>query len=165
MAAASGGEILVWFPSRREFLRDNRVEEVVGALLGVALSPREVMAALAGVGLPQEGASPSRAVRENGASRIELQGAQIELDDMQVRRATGDGYRVSYPTDWKARGRHVPDRVEIQANELQASIDIEDLDVNVALHPKAFVVELPQDARRLELHQIGGEAVFVQTKP
>jgi hypothetical protein len=165
MAAASGGEILVWFPSRREFLRDKRVEEVVGALLGVALSPREVMAALAGVGLPQEGARPSRAVRENGASRIELEGAQIELDDMQVRRATGDGYRVSYPTDWKARRRHVPDRVDIQTNELQASIDIEDLDVNVSLHPKAFVVELPQDARRLELHQIGGEAVFVQTKP
>jgi hypothetical protein len=84
---------------------------------------------------------------------------------MQVRWARGDDYRVVYPTGWKARGKQVPDRVEIQASELQASIDVDDLNVNVPLHPKAFVLELPQDARRLELHQIGGEAVFVKTNP
>jgi hypothetical protein len=165
MAVASGGQILVWFPSRREFLRDSRVEEVVGALLGVPLSPEEVMAVLAGVGLPRQVVRPSGAVRENGASRIDVDGAQIELVEMQVRWARGDAYRVSYPTDWKARGKQVPDRVEIQASELQATIDVEDLNVNVPLHPKAFVLELPKDARRLELHQIGGEAVFVKTNP
>jgi hypothetical protein len=165
IAVASGGEILVWFPSRREFLRDSRVEEVVGALLGVPLSPEEVMAVLAGVGLPFRGSRPSGAVREDGARRIELAGAQIELDGMQVRWARGDGYRVAYPTPWKARGKQVPDRVDIEASELQASINVEDLDVNVLLHPEAFVLELPQDAQRLELHQIEGEAVFVKTNP
>jgi len=165
IALAADGEILVWFPSRREFLRDTRVEEVVGALLGMPMSPEEVMAALAGVGLPFRDSRPSKAVREDGASRIELDGAQIELDEVQVRWASGDGYRVVYPTRWKARGKQVPDRLEIQSRELQASIDVEDLDVNVLLHPKAFVLELPQDAQRLELHQIEGEAVFVKANP
>jgi hypothetical protein len=165
IVVTSGGEVLVWFPSRHEYLRDSRVKEVVGALLGVALSPEEVMAALAGVGIPLRGSHPTRAVSEDGASRIDFDGTQIELDERQVRWAMGDGYRVVYPTRWKARGKQVPDRVEIQTPTLQASIDVEDLDVNVLLHPKAFVVELPQDAQRLELHQIEGEAVFVKASP
>lgn len=165
IAVASGGEILVWFPSRREFLRDNRVDEVVGALLGPALSPEEVMAAFSGVGLPFEGLHPAKAVREDDAIRIDFDEAAVELDDMQVRWARGDDYRVVYPTRWKAGGKQVPDRVDIQADQLQASISVEDLDVNVLLHPQAFAIELPDDAERLELYQIGGEAVFVKPKP
>jgi hypothetical protein len=171
IAVTSDGEILVWFPSRGEFLRDKRIDEVVGALLGIALSPEEVMAAFAGVGLPFEafeafeGVTSVKAVRVDDATRIQMDGVAVELDAMQVRWAKGDGYRVIYPTRWKAAGRQVPDRIDIQANELQASINIEDLDVNVLLHPKAFAIELPEDARQLEFHEIEGEAVFVEPKP
>jgi hypothetical protein len=165
IAVTSDGEILVWFPSRREYLRDNRIDAVVGALLGIALSPEEVMAAFTGVGLPLEGRSVVGGVREDDATRIDVDGASIELDEMQVRWAKGDDYRVVYPTRWKAAGRQVPDRLEIRANELEATINIEDLDVNVLLHPRAFDIEMPEDARRLGLHQIGGEAVFVEVKP
>jgi hypothetical protein len=51
--------------------------------------------------------------------------------------------------------------LEITTGNLQASLRVEDLDVNIQLHPEAFLVDLPAEARRLELAQIGDEAVFV----
>jgi hypothetical protein len=162
IAVASDGEIVVWFPSRGEYLRESRIEEVVGVLLGVRLSLEEVMAALAGSGLPLADRRPVGAVGKPGMTRIDLGGDVIELEGEQVRKAEGVDYQVTYPTRWKDRRRQVPDRVEIHTSELQASIRVEDLDVNVQLHPEAFVLELPEDAERLELHQISGEAVFVK---
>jgi hypothetical protein len=165
IAVISGGEVLVFFPSRREYLRESRIEQVVEALLGVALGPEEVISALAGVGLPLGGSCAVRAVREDGATRIELGEGAIELDEAQIRWAEGDDYRVVYPTRWKSRGRPVPDRVDIQSSELQASIKVEDLGVNVPFHSKAFILDVPGDAQRLELQEIGGEAVFVKRNP
>lgn len=165
VAVVSEGEILVWIPSEREFLRESRVKVVVGALLGLELSPREVMAVLTGTGIPLEGRLPLRAVRQADRVRIELEGAALVLEGGQVRRAIQPHYHVSYPTPWREKGKQVPDRVELESERVEASLRIDDLDVNVALHPQAFSLSLPDDARRLELAQIGGEAVFVKPEP
>ena len=45
---------------------------------------------------------------------------------------------------------------------LEASLSVDDLDINIRLDPEAFVVTLPAGADRLGLAQIGGEAVFVK---
>ena len=164
VAVADQGEIVVWFPGRREYLRDTRVKKVVGVLLGVELGPSEVMAALAGTGVPlgSHGERPDRAIRRDGTIQIELGEARIEVEEDQVVFAQQTHYRVSYPTKWVESGRQVPARVDLSAENLQASLTIEDLDVNVPLHSKAFVVELPEDAETLALDEIGGEAVFVK---
>jgi hypothetical protein len=164
VAVVDGGEILVWFPGRREYLRDTRVEKVVGALLGVELGPSEVMAALAGTGIPlgSLGDEPERAVRSKGMILIELMGARIEMEDGQVVAAQQTRYRVSYPTKWMQSGKQVPLRLELRGENMLASLNIEDLDVNVPLHPEAFVVDLPEDAETLALDEIGGEAIFVK---
>jgi hypothetical protein len=162
VAVASRDEIIVWFPGRREFLRERQVESVIGALVGVDLSPGEVMAALSGTGLPLEGLRPLSALQEDGVTRIDLGGAMVELEGTQVKSARQPGYRVAYPSSWKSGGKQVPDRLEIASDELRASLRVEDLGVNVRLHPEAFVVELPGDARQLGLAQIGDEAVFVR---
>ena len=57
----------------------------------------------------------------------------------------------------------MPDRIDLEADDLHASLKIEDLDVNISLNPEVFTLALPDDAQRLELHQMGGEAVFVNT--
>lgn len=165
VAVTSGVEILVWFPGRREFLQETRVGDVVGVLLGIELSPEEVMAVLSGTGLPLRGERALSAVRQGDITRIELKDAMLELEGEQVKTATCANYRVSYPTRWKATGRQVPDRVELKTDRIEATLRIEDLDVNVPLHPQAFRIKLPEDAERLELDQIEGEAVFVKTRP
>lgn len=163
VTVATGGEIVVYIPSRRQFLKETDVARVVGALLGVELGTEEVMAVLTGTGLPLEGRRAQRAFRRGESTRIELDGGSFEVDGEQVRTATGHNYRVSYPTRWKAQGRQVPDRIDLEADDLHASLRIEDLDVNISLNPEVFTLALPDDAQRLELHQIGGEAVFVNT--
>jgi hypothetical protein len=162
IAVTDGGEIVVWFPSRREFLREARVEKVVGVLLGLELSPAEVMAVLAGTGLPLGDSTPVSGHRVGARTRIELDEAWIELEGSQVRSAENADYQVTYPTSWKSDGRHVPYRVELESEMLQATVSVEDPDINVELHPEAFVVELPDDASRLELYQVGDEAIFVK---
>lgn len=163
VAVASEDEILVWFPGRREFVRETDVDGVVGALLGVELTSAEVIAALSGAGMPLVELRPVGAVREDGVTRIELDEIMVEMEGSQVKSVRKADYRVSYPTNWKATGRPAPDRLEIANEKLTAVLRVVDLDVNVRLHPEAFLVEVPDDASQLELAQIGGEAFFVTT--
>ncbi len=163
VAVTAQGEIMVWFPSRREFLRERRVADVVGVLLGLKLSSTEVMAVLAGTGLPLEEYRPVRAVREGAVTRVELDGGMIELEGFHLRAAANANYRISYPNSWRDEGKHVPYLVEISSDKLQATLRVESPNVNIQLHPEAFVLNLPDDANRLELHQVGGEAIFVKT--
>ena len=164
VTVATGDEILVYIPSRRQFLRETEVARVVGALLGVALGTEEIMSMLTGAGLPLERRRAQRAFRRGEIIRIELDRGSFEIDREQVRTATGPNYRVSYPTRWKEQGRQVPDRIDLEADGLEASLKIEDLDVNISIKPEVFTLVLPDDAQRVELHQIGGEAVFVNTE-
>lgn len=161
---ALGEEIVVYIPSRRQFLKETDVARVVGALLGVALGTEEVMAMLSGTGLPLRDHRARRVFRRGEAVRIELEDGSLEVEGGQVQTATSPHYRVSYPTRWMDLGRQVPDRIDLETVDLKASLKIEDLDVNIPLRPEVFRLVLPHDAQRLELHQIGGEAVFVKTE-
>jgi hypothetical protein len=172
IAVTDRGEITVLFPRSREYLRESAVEDVVSALFGIRLRPEEVMSVLAGSGLPLDGAEPVRAERIGERVRIVLGGSlsdgpeapaeTVEVERAQVRAAGGLRYRVSYPTDWKERGRAAPDRIEIESDRVHASLTVEDLDVNVKLDPEVFSISIPEEAVRLSVAEIGGEAVFVR---
>ena len=162
IAVASAGEITVLFPRSREYLEESAVEDVVGALLGIRLSPLEVMSILAGTGLPVTAPSLVRAERHGEKVRLLLEEGRVELVSDQVREAQRAGYRVIYPTDWKRKGRTAPDRIEIVSDTIEVSLTVDDLDINIRLDPEAFVVTIPEGAVRLGLAQIGGEAVFVK---
>jgi hypothetical protein len=165
-SAVAGREgIRVYFPGRREYVEEDDVTAVVGALLGLRMTASEVMAALAGVGVPL-----GEDVRATGYHRgdfpfLDLAGdvlTRLELDGSgQVVRAEGRGYRVSYPTDWKARGRTLPDALLLENDEIRVTLRAEEVDVNVRLDPEAFRLDVPADASRLRPAEIDGEAVFV----
>ena len=173
IAVTDRGEITVLFPRSREYMRESAVEDVVSALLGIRLRPEEVMAILAGSGLPLGRANPARAERVGERVRVVLSGEppdspdprldeRVDIERGQVHEAVGSHYRVVYPTDWKQMGRTAPDRIEITNDQVEASLTVEDLDINVRLDPEAFVISLPAGATRLGVAEIGGEAVFVR---
>jgi hypothetical protein len=162
IAVTRDGRITVLFPKTREYLEESAVEDVVAALLGIRLSPPEVMAILDGSGLPLAGERSLRAERRGDRIRIALPSGTVDVEADQVREAQAAGYRVIYPTEWKDMQRQVPDRIDIVSEKLEASLSVEDLDINVRLDPEAFVVSLPDGAGRLALAQIEGEAVFVR---
>lgn len=167
IAVTEEGQITVLFPRSREYLRESASEDVVSALLGVRLSPDDVMAILAGSGLPLSGAEPARAERIGERVHIVLSsqdsdGASLEVEQGQVREAEGPHYRVRYPTDWKENGRTAPEQIEIASDRIEATLTVEELDINIQLDPEAFTIDLPEGATRLGVAQIEGEAVFVR---
>ena len=180
IAVTDGGEITVLFPRSREYLQELAVEDVVSALLGIRLRPEEVMAILAGSGLPLGRANPARAEWVGERVRVVLSAEspavrppkedgpgppvseRVDIKRGQVREAVGSRYRVVYPTDWKEMGRTAPDQIEIANDQIEVSLTVQDLDINVRLDPKAFAISIPEGAARLGVAEIGGEAVFVR---
>jgi hypothetical protein len=167
-AVASREEITAYFPGktgRRHYLREPDVADVVGRLLGLRLRTEDMMAALSGSGVALEAASPASGYRRRSRRYLELAdspGRTLELDDEgQVLSAQGEGYRVSYPSSWKSRGRSFPDQLVIENETVRARLETEDVDVGVPLDPETFVLEIPPDAQRLRPAEVGSESVFV----
>jgi len=164
IAVTGGGEITVFFPRSREYLEESAVEDVVAALLGIRLNPQEVMAILSGTGLPLGGQGAVRGEQRRDRVRVHLAQGTVDIEGEQVREARTSAYRVVYPTEWKRMRRGAPDRIEVASDKIEASLTVEDLDINVRLDPEAFVISLPEGASRLDLAQIEGEAVFVRPR-
>jgi hypothetical protein len=164
-AVANDAGITVVFPGPRQFVEEDDTPDIVGRLLGIRLEPLEVMALLAGSGIPLEGApveayqrGPLRVATMPGGERVTV------AEDGQIESAQASHYRVSYPSPWKERRRHVPDTIRLQTDTLEATLTPEDVDVNVRVDPEAFVVEVPDGAERLRPADVDGEAVFVVTQ-
>lgn len=164
-AVATENGIRVLFPRSKEYVEEPDTADIVGRLLGVALDAEEVMALLSGIGkpLPVEVIAGYR----QGPAMIGMlvEGERIELaEDGQVSSVQARTYRVSYPTRWKKRRRQIPDRLLLSTESIRVTLTAEDVDVNVALDPDAFELDIPDGAARLRPADIGGEAVFVVTK-
>jgi hypothetical protein len=164
-AVLGANRIEAYFPSRRQYLEEEDVADVVGRLLGLRLTSAEVMSVLAGVGVPLGSVTSARGEERGSLSILTFDGGdvgRVELDRAgQVVRAVGSAYRVSYPTSWKSRGRTFPDELVLENDSIRVVLETEDVDVNVALDPKAFVLDVPSDAERLRPAEVDGEAVFV----
>lgn len=161
-AVATREGITVVFPGSKHYVRERDTAEVVGRLLGVRLSSREVMAILSGIGAPFD-APAATAHRRGTITVVRLEnGIRIEIDENgQIAVVQTPRYRVSYPTPWKVRRRHVPDSIRLETDTLQVTLTPESVDVNVQLAAEAFDIEIPPDAERLRPADVAGEAVFV----
>ena len=164
-AVATENGIRVLFPGSKQYVEEPHTADIVGRLLGVPLDAEEVMALLSGIGkpLPVEVIAGYR----QGPATIGMlaEGDRIELtEDGQVSSVQARTYRVSYPTPWKKRRRQIPDRLLLSTESIRVTLSAEDVDVNVALDPDAFELDIPDGAARLRPADIGGEAVFVVTK-
>ncbi len=164
-AVATENGIRVLFPGSKQYVEEPHTADIVGRLLGVPLDAEEVMALLSGIGkpLPVEVIAGYR----QGSATIGMlaEGDRIELtEDGQVSSVQARTYRVSYPTPWKKRRRQIPDRLLLSTESIRVTLSAEDVDVNVALDPDAFELDIPDGAARLRPADIGGEAVFVVTK-
>jgi hypothetical protein len=140
------------------------VADVLGRLLGLRLRGEDIMAALAGTGVSLETATAPSGYRRGARRFLELgtPARVLELgDDGQVVSAQGEGYRVSYPSPWKRRGRSFPDELVIENENVRARLETDDVDVGVALDPETFVLEIPPDAVRLRPAEVGSESMFV----
>ncbi len=164
-AIASREEITAYFPGKRHYLREPDVADVVARLLGLRLRAGDMIAALSGTGVALESSTPATGYRRGARLFLELAAPfprTLELgSDGQVVSAQGEGYRVSYPSSWKSRGRPFPDELTLENESVRARLETEDVDVNVELDPATFLLDIPADAVRLRPAEVGSESVFV----
>jgi hypothetical protein len=165
-AVAGSNGITVVFPGPKQYVEDPNTADVVGRLLGIRLTAHEVMALLAGVGVPLSDESVANASHQGPVTLVDLESRKrLELDENgQIALVQASSYRVSYPTPWKRQRRQVPDTIRLETDTLSVTLTPEDVDVNVALASEAFEIEIPDGAQRLRPSDVVGEAVFVVTQ-
>lgn len=164
-AIADDAGITVVLPGPKQYVEEADVADIVGRLLGIRLDASEVMALLSGVGTPLEG-EPVQAFQQGPRTTATMtSGERVELSaEPQIERVQAARYRVSYPTPWRERRRHIPDTIRLETDTLQVTLTPEDVDVNVRLDPEAFAIDIPDGAERLRPSDVAGEAVFVVAK-
>lgn len=166
-AVADEAGIVAYFPGDEHYVREPDVADVVGRLLGIELSARDVMALLTGVGAPVAERSPEAAYHRGAFGELELEGAELIVNRAaadQVVSAVTPRYRARYDGSWKANGRQFPRELVVENASVRVRIEAEDVDANTALAPEAFQLDVPEGALRLRPAEVEGQAVFVLTR-
>jgi hypothetical protein len=151
-------------PRGSRVLRGARAEEVLGALTGVALGPADLMAILTGCVVPAPGATGGR-LHANGWASIDLDGgATVYLQPVgravsgsprwQVRGARRPGWQIAYPT-WSGP---FPQSVKLQSEDPALMVDLtaalSQVETNIDLDERAFIVTVPDDATPIALDEV-----------
>ena len=144
-------------PAERAFAEGEELEEFAGPLLGFPVGREQIAALLAGSGAPIGGSGNLGSLPASG-SAVLRNGTEIWWDDAtagaQVRRVLAAGYEARYPGHYRRQRRQVPRRIEVASDDLRATLTVEELQVNAALHPDSFRVRTPPGYRRAEVREL-----------
>ena len=157
LAATSDSSILL-LPRDERVLQGARVEEVLGALTGVALGPADLQAILTGCVQPDPVPDEARVHRDGWAS-IDLAGGATILLRMQdgawqLRAARRDAWDVEY-LDWLGR---FPRTVRLLSRSPDLAVDLtatlSQLEVNIDIDPAAFTAIVPVGSVPLSIEEL-----------
>jgi hypothetical protein len=159
---SKAGRATLLLPRDNRVLRDAPPAEIVEALMGIAMAPPDLAAALTGCGVPLSEAANGRLFGENQAAIDLGSGATVHLRRQGGRWAivaavasSPRAYSVEYP-DWQ-KGR--PGRVRVRTGDgapmvADLSVTVSQVDINTALDPAAFDVDVPADAAPITLDDL-----------
>ena len=156
---AGGGErATLLLPRDNRVLRDARAEDILGALIGVALAPADLQAILTGCVASMPGAMGGR-LHQNGWASIDLPGdVTLYLERIGVgwrpRVARRPGWQIEYPS-WQGA---LPKSVRLRSVDPTVDVDltaaVSQIEVNVTIDPAAFMVTVPADALPLTMAEL-----------
>jgi hypothetical protein len=156
--AGRGANATLLLPRDRRVLRDARADDILGALTGVALSPADLLAVLTGCVTAMPVASAGR-LHQNGWASIDLSGeTTVFLERVmlgwQPRAARRPGWQIEYPS-WRGA---FPETVRLRAVDPTINVDltaaVSQLEANVTVDPRAFNVDVPDDALSLTVDEL-----------
>lgn len=154
---ARPAEVRLVVPAERAFAEGKELSEFTGPLLGVSVGLEQVAALLVGSGAPVGSAEAIRALPAGG-SAVLASGAEVWWDgpgpEAQVRRVVTADYEARYPGDYRRRGRQVPRLVEVASDRVEATLTVEELEVNTTLHADAFRVRVPAGYRKAPIREL-----------
>jgi len=174
--AARGEDAVLLLPRDPRVLRGARPEDILGALIGVALGPADLQAILTGCVVPAPQAVDARQ-HGNGWASIDLfGGATLYLEPVRGRPAAAQsisgGRALSGPPNWQIRaakragwqieypawGGGFPQSVRLQSDQPALMVDLtatlSQIETNTDLEDAAFTVNVPPGAEPITLDQI-----------
>jgi outer membrane biogenesis lipoprotein LolB len=143
-------------PRESRVLR-GQADEILGALVGVALGPADVLAIVTGCVVPSPKATGGR-LHANGWASIALAGgAELYLQRAtawEVRAAKRNGWQLEY-LDWHGQ---YPPVVRLISDGQTVNVDmraaIDQIQANTGLDAAAFSIDVPSDAKTVTLDQL-----------
>ena len=144
-------------PRESSVLRGQQADEILGALVGVALGPADVLAIVTGCVVPSPMPTAGR-LHERGWASITLAGgAELYLQraaTWEIRAAKRNGWQLEYP-GWHAQ---FPPVVRLISNGQTVNVDvqaaIDQTQANTDLDASAFSIDVPSDAKTVTIEQL-----------
>jgi hypothetical protein len=155
---ARGDTAVLLLPRDDRVLRDERAEDILGALTGVSLGPADLQAILSGCVVPESRVAAGRLHRNRWAS-IELAGGatlflQQTAGRWQLRAARRGPWQIEY-REWQGAFPQTVRLVSTTAgSEVDVTAEVAQLETNVDLDAAAFTVDIPRDATPLTLEEL-----------
>jgi hypothetical protein len=148
-----GNRAMLFLPRDNRILRDEAPSAIVEALAGVALSPSELRAAVAGCGLEKTTPTAGRSYGSDWAA-LDSPAGTIYLRRLEgrwrVAAAIRDTITVQY-SDFKG-GR--PGTVFVKTPVADLALRLSHVEINVPLEARVFDLEIPKDAAPLTLEEL-----------
>ena len=157
--AGRGGRATLLLLREDRVLRNAPPEDIVEALAGVALTPADLRAAVAGCGLVT-GTPANGRMFTNDWAAVDIGGTVTYLRRVEgqwrVGGAVRGGLTLTYDTFAGGRPGAISIRSTRDRGEQVADIRlrVSGLEVNTAIDPKAFALDVPADADPLTLEEL-----------
>ncbi len=148
-----GGQATLWLPRDERVLRESPPAAIVEALAGVALTPSELRAAVAGCGLGAATATSGRMFEDDWAAVDSAAGTVYlrRLDGRwRVAAASRDNLTIQYGDFSNGRAG----TVYVRTSVADLAMRLSQVEINAPIDPRAFEVEVPRDALPLTLEEL-----------
>jgi len=155
--AARGDSAVLLLPRDERVVRDQSAEMILGALTGVTLAPADLQSILTGCVVPDPKPVGGR-LHSNGWASIDLEGgATVFLRRMGSWRAVA-ARRNGWEVDYSAWQGAFPQVIRLRSESTTADVDmtatLSQIEVNVDVDPRAFVVDIPPNVTPLSLEEL-----------
>ena len=158
--AGRDGTATLLLPRDGRVIPDAPAQGIVEALAGVALTPAELRAAIAGCGLGGSSPSNGRMFSDDWAA-VDLGTTVTYLRRIQNRWHVAAAARDPLTLLYDDFGSGGPGRVFLRTASARGgdpaadiALSVSELEINVPIDPKAFVVNVPPDADPLTLEEL-----------
>jgi hypothetical protein len=152
--AGSGGRATLLLVREDRVVRDAPPEAIVEALTGVALTPPELLAAVAGCGLGAGTSSNGRTFTDEWAA-VDTAGGITYLRRVEGRWRVGAAVRGNVQVLYADFVSGLPSTVHVRTGTVaDITLRVSQLEVNTPIEPQAFEVNVPPDAIPLTLEEL-----------
>ena len=147
------GEATLWLPRDERVLRGSPPAAIVEALAGVALTPAELRAVVAGCGLGVTVPVSGRTFNEDSAA-VEAPTGPVYLRRVEGRWRVVAGVRDTLTIQYADFVAGRATTVYVRTAVADLTMRLSQVDINTPIDPRAFDVEIPASAQPLSLEEL-----------